>query len=176
MRHIFQKYSDYIGFYRNDCWEYPVIAMCAVMPNTLILRNYLLTGKDFKVPIFGDKVEITCPGKLMSSVDFNDIESGQSDIRNKILSPVFKKLGILEQWGNGLKLIAEELQNYPEIWPDWKEPVITFRDTFTNKNFKQQPELLPETIFTRILKQLIDNILSRKEISTDMGQKPFQGN
>jgi len=130
--------------------------MCAVIPNAVILRNNLLNGKDFKVPIFGDKVEINCPGKLMSSVDFNDIVSGQSDIRNKILSPVFKKLGILEQWGNGLKLIAEELQNYPEIGHDWKEPVITFCVTFTNKNFKQQPELQPETIFTKILKQLID--------------------
>ena len=91
MRHIFQGFSDCIGFYRNDRWEYPVIAMCAVIPNAVILRNYLLTGKDFKVPIFGDKIEITCPGKLMSSVDFNDMESGQSDIRTKILSQVFKK-------------------------------------------------------------------------------------
>ncbi len=47
----------------------------------------------------------------MPTVDFSDMESGQSDIRNKILAPVFKKLRIIEQWGNGLKLIAEELQN-----------------------------------------------------------------
>ena len=64
------------------------------------------------------------------------MESGQCDIRNKILAPVFKKFGIIEQWGNGLKLIAEELQNYPEIGLDWKELGITFRIKFTNKNFK----------------------------------------
>jgi len=51
-------------------------------------------------------VEITSPGKLMSSVDFSDMKSGQSDIHNKILAPVFKKLGIIEHWGNALKLIA----------------------------------------------------------------------
>lgn len=74
-----------------------------------------MTGKDFKVAIFDDKIEITSPGKLMPSVDFSDMESGQTDIRNKVLAPVFKRLGIIEQWGNGLKLIKEELQAYPEI-------------------------------------------------------------
>ncbi len=43
------------------------------------------------------------------------MESGQSDIRNKILAPVFKKLRIIEQWKNGLRLIADELKKYPEI-------------------------------------------------------------
>jgi ATP-dependent DNA helicase RecG len=38
------------------------------------------------------------------------MEAGQSDIRNKILAPVFKKLGIIEQWGNGLQLISKELK------------------------------------------------------------------
>jgi len=45
---------------------------------------------------------------------------------------------------NGLKLIAEELQSYPEIGFEWKEPGIAFRVTFTNKNFKQEHELQPE--------------------------------
>ena len=80
----------------------------------------------------------------MPSVDFNDMESGQSDIRNKVLAPVFKRLGIIEQWGNGLKLIAEELQAYPEIELTWKEPGIAFRITFTNKNYQQQQEFQQE--------------------------------
>jgi len=80
----------------------------------------------------------------MPSVDFSDMESGQSDIRNKILAPVFKRLGIIEQWGNGLKLIKEELQTYPETELSWKEPGIAFRVTFTNKNYKQQLELQDE--------------------------------
>ena len=89
-------------------------------------------------------VEFTSPGKLISSVDFSDMESGQSDIRNKILAPVFKRLGIIEQWGNGLKLIKEELKSYPEIELSWKEPGIAFRVTFTNKNYEQQQELQQE--------------------------------
>jgi ATP-dependent DNA helicase RecG len=60
------------------------------------------------------------------------------------LAPVFKRLGIIEQWGNGLKLIKEELQAYPEIELSWKEPGIAFRVTFTNKHYQQQQELQQE--------------------------------
>ena len=145
LRHISQGTTDYTGVYRNDRWEYPVIAIREIIRNAVIHRDYSLTGKDIKIAIFDDKVEITSPGKLMPTVDFSDMESGQSDIRNKILAPVFKKLRIIEQWGNGLKLISEELQNYPEIGFDWKEPGIAFRVSFTNKNFKKQHELQPES-------------------------------
>ncbi|MDD4428673.1 MAG: ATP-binding protein [Paludibacter sp.] len=144
LRHISQGTTDYTGVYRNDRWEYPIIAIREVIRNAVIHRDYSLTGKDIKIAIFDDKIEITSPGKLMPSVDFSDMESGQSEIRNKILAPVFKRLGIIEQWGNGLKLIKEELQTYPETELSWKEPGIAFRVTFTNKNYKQQLELQDE--------------------------------
>jgi len=47
----------------------------------------------------------------------------------------FKRVGIIEQWGNGLRIIADELLKYPEIGKDWKEPGIEFRVTFSKKNF-----------------------------------------
>ena len=140
LRHISQGTTDYTGVYRNDRWEYPVIAIREVIRNAVIHRDYSLTGKDIKIAIFDDKIEITSPGKLMPSVDFNDMDSGQSDIRNKTLAPVFKRLGIIEQWGNGLRIIAEELQPYPEIAFSWNEPGIAFRVIFANKNFEQQHE------------------------------------
>jgi len=135
LRHISEGSADYTGVYRNDRWEYPVIAIREVIRNAVIHRDYSLTGKDIKIAVFDDKIEITSPGKLLPTVDFNDMEAGQSDIRNKILAPVFKRLGIIEQWGNGLRLIAHELQNYPEIALEWKEPGIAFRVTFLKKNY-----------------------------------------
>jgi predicted HTH transcriptional regulator len=133
LRHISQGSTDYTGVYRNDRWEYPVIAIREVIRNAVIHRDYSLTGKDIKVAIFDDKIEITSPGKLPPTVDYSDMEAGQSDIRNKILAPVFKRLGIIEQWGNGLRIIADELQKYPEIGLNWKEPGMAFRVTFSKK-------------------------------------------
>lgn len=156
LRHISQGTTDYRGVFRNDRWEYPIVAIREVIRNAVIHRDYSLSGKDIKVAIFDNKVEITSPGKLMPTVDFNDMDSGQSDIRNKILAPVFKRLGIIEQWGNGLRLIAREMQSYPEIELSWKEPGIAFRVVFTNKNYLQQHELQhelqKETLYSKVLR------------------------
>ncbi len=139
LRHISQG-SQYEGVYRKDRWEYPVIAIREVIRNAVIHREYSLRGKDIKIAIFDDKIEITSPGKLLPTVDFDDMETGQSDIRNKTLAPVFKKLGIIEQWGNGLQLIADEMKNYPEIELQWKEPGMAFRVSFVRKDFAEQHE------------------------------------
>ena len=134
LRHISQG-SEYEGVYRKDRWEYPVVAIREVIRNAVIHRDYSLRGKDIKVAVFDDKIEITSPGKLLPIVDFNEMEAGQSDIRNIVLAPVFKKLGIIEQWGNGLKLIYNELKDYPEIEMQWNEPGMVFRVSFIKKKY-----------------------------------------
>jgi multiple sugar transport system substrate-binding protein len=65
-------------------------------------RDYSLTGKDIKVAIYDDMVEVTSPGLLPPSIDYGDMESRQSDARNKVIAPVFKQLGIIDQWGFNL--------------------------------------------------------------------------
>ena len=144
LRHISQRTKDYTGVYRNDRWEYPVIAIREAIRNAVIHRDYSLDGMDIKVAVFDDKIEITSPGKLPPSVDYSDMLSGQSSIRNKILAPVFKRLGVIEQWGNGLKLIADELKKYPEIGFEWKEPGIGFRVVFFKKDIYPKTPPQPE--------------------------------
>lgn len=39
-------------------------------------------------------VEITSPGLLPPSIDYAAMENRQSDARNKVIAPVFKRLGI----------------------------------------------------------------------------------
>jgi ATP-dependent DNA helicase RecG len=138
LRHISEGTTGYEGVYRKDRWEYPIMAIREIIRNAVIHRNYSLTGKDIKIAIFDDKIEITSPGKLLPSVDYEDMESGQSDIRNKILAPVFKRMGIIEQWGNGLQLISDELAKYPEIALEWKEPGLAFRVSFVKKDYAKE--------------------------------------
>lgn len=106
MRHI-NKGASVKGVYTESRWEYPVIAIRETIRNAVVHRDYSLTGKDIKVAIYDDMVEITSPGKLMPSIDFNEMEARQSDIRNKTIAPIFKKIGVIDQWGNGLKLIFD---------------------------------------------------------------------
>ncbi|MCE5223778.1 hypothetical protein LLG10_06315 [bacterium] len=138
LRHI-NKGSTIEGVYTKSKWEYPIIAIREVIRNAIVHRDYSLTGKDIKVAIYDDMVEITSPGKLMPSIDYDDRESGQSDVRNKVIAPIFKKLGIIDQWGNGLKLIDEELKLYKnEIEFLWRDTGTQFQVQFVKKQIKER--------------------------------------
>lgn len=194
-RHISEGTKNYEGVYRNDRWEYPIIALREVIRNAIIHRDYSLTGKDIKIAIFDDKIEITSPGKLMPTVDFDEMFAGQSDVRNKVLAPVFKRLGLIEQWGNGLQLIADDLKAYPEIKLNWNEPGTSFRVAFINQNYLQQQELQQElkhelqheleyelqhelqheSLFTKVLKIISFKEINTKGIATVLEQKSISG-
>ncbi|PRD56798.1 ATP-binding protein [Sphingobacterium gobiense] len=138
LRHI-NKSAVVEGVYTNSRWQYPVIAVREAIRNAVVHRDYALTGRDIKVAIFDDMIEITSPGKLLPSIDFDELEARQSDIRNKVIAPVFKKVGLIDQWGNGLKLIAGELKDYPEIEFKWFERGgLQFQVQFIDKEYKTQ--------------------------------------
>lgn len=190
-RHISEGTKNYEGVYRNDRWEYPIIALREVIRNAVIHRDYSLTGKDIKIAIFEDKIEITSPGKLLPSVDFDEMFAGQSDVRNKVLAPVFKRLGLIEQWGNGLQLIADDLREYPEIKLRWNEPGMAFRVAFVNQYYSPQQELQQElqhelrhelrhelqheSLVTKVLKIISIKEINTKGIASTLGQKSISG-
>jgi predicted HTH transcriptional regulator len=121
------------GVYTISRWEYPVKAIREVIRNAVVHRDYALTGKDIKLAIYDDMIEVTSPGLPPPSIDFSDMESRQSDVRNKIIAPVFRRLGLIDQWGNGLKIIAGELKHYPEIAFRWREVGMSFQIQFVKQ-------------------------------------------
>ena len=126
------------GVYTKGRWEYPMGAIREVLRNAVVHRDYSLTGKDIKVAIYDDMVEITSPGTLPPSIDFHEMEARQSDIRNKVIAPIFKQMGVIDQWGNGLKIIAEELRSYPEIDFRWFERGLQFQVQFVKRNHQHE--------------------------------------
>ena len=185
LRHI-NKGASIEGVYTVSRWEYPVIAIRETIRNAVVHRDYSLTGKDIKVAIYDDMIEITSPGLLPPSIDYSAMESRQSEVRNKVIAPVFKRMGIIDQWGNGLKLISEELKKYPEIGFNWKEVGLSFQVQFIKLNFQQQElgqelgqelerELKEKTLFSLILQKLENGNLSRKEIAMSFGQNKISG-
>lgn len=65
--------------------------------------------------------------------------------------------GLIDQWGNGLKLIADELKAYPEIGFKWFERGgLQFQVQFINQNIVAQQELQQdlqqENLYGRLLK------------------------
>ena len=134
LRHI-NKGATVEGIYTVSRWEYPVKALREVIRNAVVHRDYSLTGKDVKVAIYDDMVEITSPGLLLPSIDYAAMECRQSDARNKVIAPIFKRLGIIDQWGNGLKLIADEMKEYLNIELRWREVGLSFQVQFVKLDY-----------------------------------------
>ena len=132
LRHI-NKTAHTQGVYTVSRWEYPIDAIREVLRNAVVHRQYSLSSMDIKVAIYDDMVEITSPGLLPPGIDYAAMRSRQSDARNKVIAPVFKKLGIIDQWGNGLRLIADAMSAYPELELHWHEAGLTFQVQFVKK-------------------------------------------
>ena len=194
LRHI-NKGAVVEGVYTLSRWEYPIKAIREVIRNAVVHRDYSLTGKDIKVAIYDDMVEITSPGLLPPSIDYGAMDSRQSDAKNKTIAPVFKLLGIIDQWGNGLKMISDELKEYPAIEFRWKEVGLSFQVQFVKLSYiaeqQQQNELGQKlgqelrqelgqeqketTLFSLILKQLQIQPQSRKDLKEVFGLKKVSG-
>jgi predicted HTH transcriptional regulator len=59
--------------------------------------------------------------------------TGRSEIRNRILAPIFKELGLIEAWGTGMRKIREAVLKYPEIDIVFQEVGYAFQVQFRKK-------------------------------------------
>ena len=133
-----KKGSEIKGVYRKERWEYPIDAIREVIINAVIHRDYSQLGRDIKIAVYDDMLEITNPGTLPPSIDINNLSSGLSEIRNRTLAPIFKMLNLIEQWGTGFKKLNDELADYPEIEVKYLEPGLSFQVQFIKKNYASQ--------------------------------------
>ena len=130
-----KKESEIKGVYRKERWEYPLKAIREVIINAIIHRDYSQLGRDIKIAVYDDMLEITSPGTLLPAIDINNLSSGLSEIRNRTLAPIFKLLQLIEQWGTGFKKLNSELIDYPEIVVKYLEPGLSFQVQFIKKDY-----------------------------------------
>jgi len=91
--------------YRTDTYEIPKVALREALINALIHRDYIRKGRDIKVGVYDDIVNIVSPGSFPNTITAEDIENGRSEARNRVIANIFKELGLIEQWGSGINRI-----------------------------------------------------------------------
>ncbi len=124
--------------YREERWEYPLSALRELIINAIIHRDYSQLGRDIKVAIFDDMIEITSPGTLPLGIDIENLSSGQSEIRNRILAPIFKEMKLIEQWGTGFRKFFLAMEEYPELESKILEPGLSFQVQVIKKDYQQE--------------------------------------
>jgi ATP-dependent DNA helicase RecG len=111
-----QKYRQYYqheeiqGATRNVVSLIPEEAFREAIANALVHRIWSVNSQ-IKVSMFDDRIEVTSPGGLPQGLSKNEYLAGQiSILRNPIIANVFFRLGLIEQFGTGIRRIKDSYQ------------------------------------------------------------------
>ncbi len=90
------------GLQRTDRFELPMEALREALVNAIAHRDYTNQGRDIKVGVYDDVVNVVSPGGFPSTLTMESLLDGRSEIRNRVVARVLKELGYIEQWGSGV--------------------------------------------------------------------------
>ena len=92
---------------------FPALAIRELLANALIHQDMTITGAGPQVEVFGDRIEITNPGRPLVAADRMIDLPPRS--RNEALSSLMRRMGFCEEQGSGLDkvLSAVELFQLP---------------------------------------------------------------
>jgi ATP-dependent DNA helicase RecG len=107
---------------------YPELACREALINAISHRDYNLEGRGIEIKIFGDRLEVLSPGKLLSSISIKDLEElkGLHQSRNAYIARVLREYGYIRELGEGIKRIYELMQSHDMVNPKLESPNKTF--------------------------------------------------
>jgi|LGOV01.1.fsa_nt_gb ATP-dependent DNA helicase RecG len=129
------------GLQRIDTYEIPLEAIREALVNAVVHRDYSISGADIKFAVFDDRIEITSPGALPKALEIEDILSGRSEIRNKVIARFFKEIHFIEQWGTGIKKILKACKSAGIREPEFRESGLFFK-VILYKNKKEFEQVI----------------------------------
>ena len=100
--------ADFSQVQRRDVWSIPLGILREVVINAVVHGDYSQRGGPLRVAFFDDRIEVENPGILVPGMRIEDMKQGISKIRNPTIARVFRELGLIEQWGSGVRRIFSE--------------------------------------------------------------------
>ncbi|MGE4502618.1 MAG: RNA-binding domain-containing protein [Thiomicrospira sp.] len=168
--------GEILGLQRTDTYEIPMPAIREALVNAIVHRDYSNSGRDIKVGIYDDILNIVSPGGLPNGITLDEAMHGRSEIRNKVIARVFKELDFIEQWGSGIARMQQICQQADTPVPRLKETgdffdiefvrtETTSQDKSSEKSSEKGSEKLPP-----ILALIQSNPkISAKALSEELG-------
>ena len=106
-KHAF-KTARFGAMRREDIWSIPLTMLREGIVNALVHSDYAQRGTPIRVAFFDDRIDVESPGLLLPGMTIDDMKNGVSRIRNPVIARVFRELGLIEQWGSGVRRIFDE--------------------------------------------------------------------
>ena len=115
------------GLRRIEIDQYPSNAIREAIINAAAHRDYLISGADITIKLFGNRLEITNPWTTNERSNDGPTEEGghPSSRRNPLICRMLDNLGYMEQSGQGIKSMIEAMRKY-----GLEEPKISLVDDF----------------------------------------------
>ncbi|PXF57277.1 MAG: ATP-dependent DNA helicase [Candidatus Methanogaster sp.] len=120
------------GLYRIEEYEYPEKAIREALVNALCHRDYSRMGADIKFAIFDNRIEITSPGGLLPNITIEDLGTGVSELRNRVIGKIFSESGMIEGYGTGILRIRKYIEERGLVQPEFRDYEGFFKVVFYN--------------------------------------------
>ncbi|NLN38592.1 MAG: AAA family ATPase, partial [Smithella sp.] len=186
-KHAYRS-ADLSEVRRKDVWSIPLGVLREMIINALVHSDYSQRGAPIRVVFLDDRIEVESMGILLPGLTIEEMKQGASRIRNPVIARVFKELGLIEQWGTGVRRIFAEAKelNLPE--PKIEEIALRLRFTVylaapyqiqtqeTEQAEAQVEAQVAAQVDLRILQACAETPLSSAEIAAALGHKTLSGN
>ena len=139
--------SEIVGIRRVDHEEYPEQAVREILLNGIIHRDYNSVGNSL-ISIYEDRLEIASPGTLVEDIPESDLMKGASFPRNRRLSEIFYRLGLVEAYGTGIPRVMR-LYAASERKPVFDISRSMFRVTLFSSGTTEFNSVEEDDMFTR---------------------------
>jgi ATP-dependent DNA helicase RecG len=118
---LYRKYYQYEvigGALRERRERLPESAFREALANALVHRDFDVNAH-IRIAMFKNKIEISSPGGLPSSIKKEDYLNGTiSVLKNPIIGNIFFRLDLIETLGTGIRRINQAYRDY-DIKPDY---------------------------------------------------------
>lgn len=98
------------GIKREEKEEYPILVLREAIVNTLVHRNYSISGSKIRIFMFDNRIEFHSPGRLPNTVTIDKMKIGISYARNPFLVKYMENLRYIDQLGRGIPMILKTMK------------------------------------------------------------------
>ena len=123
---------------------YPEFACREALINAVAHRDYSQEGLGIEIYIFDNRMEVSSPGGLLSSITVDELKklSGAHQSRNSLVSRALRELGYMREVGEGMRRIYELMLSNELSEPQIESSTNRFVVTLSNKTLYKPEHIL----------------------------------
>ena len=106
------------GFKREDRPQYPPEALREAVVNAVAHRDYSREGPQIRIFVFDTCVEVHSPGGLPNSVTLDNMKTGFSSPRNRLIVQLLFNLGYMSSFGTGIPRMLRLMKQHTGVAPE----------------------------------------------------------